>query len=113
MVQTRLDEQAGRIRGVLESLGGEGARWAAELQSGALPAVAAMPEPLRLIFEEVYAGGIARAFLMAAPLGVVALVAVLALPDVPLGTQTARERESAAAAAVPGRAHDDEADPRD
>lgn len=113
VVQTRLDEQAGRIRGVLESLGGEGARWAAELQSGALPAVAAMPEPLRLIFEEVYAGGIARAFLVAAPLGVVALVAVLALPDVPLGTQTAHERESAAAAAVPGRAHDDEADPRD
>ena len=53
------------------------------------------------------------AFLVAAPLGVVALVAVLALPDVPLGTQTAHERESAAAAAVPGRAHDDEADPRD
>ena len=51
-----------------------------------------MPDSLRVIFEDVYAQGIALAFLVAVPLAIVALIAILFLPNLPLGRMTTSER---------------------
>ena len=72
--------------------------------SGTLPDVARLPGPVRAVVEHGYGTGVAEIFLAAAPLGVVAFLAVLALREVPLGTVSGiqaatAEREPAAAAA--------------
>lgn len=58
---------------------------------GALPSLATLPAPVRLVVERSYGEGVSTIFLAAVPLGVVALVAVLLLREVPLGTWTGIE----------------------
>lgn len=87
-----LGQREAEIAAALESLGDRGPWWAEQLASGALPAVASMPENLRLIFEDVYAGGISHAFLIAVPFALIALVAVVFLPNVSLHNMTTSER---------------------
>lgn len=98
VVSSRIGERRAEIGATLQGLGPDGAEWARRLGSGALPRVAEMPEPLRVIFEDVYAQGIAQAFLVAVPLSVVALAAVLGLPNIPLGRMTTSERLDASRA---------------
>ncbi len=76
-----------------------------EYASGQLPTPASMPEIIRPIFEWVYGDGIAHVFLLAAPLAIVTLIAVIFLPNLPLSNQTRTERaesekEAALAAAT-------------
>ncbi|WP_394160820.1 MDR family MFS transporter [Galactobacter valiniphilus] len=76
-----------------------------ELESAQLPTPASMPEIIRPIFEWVYGDGIAHVFLLAAPLAIVTLIAVIFLPNLPLSNQTRTERaesekEAALAAAT-------------
>lgn len=52
---------------------------------------ATLPAPVRLIIERSYGVGVADIFLAAVPLGVVALVAVPLLRELPLGTRTGIE----------------------
>ncbi|TFI24613.1 MFS transporter, partial [Micrococcus endophyticus] len=82
----------------LQSLGADGPVWAQRLQSGTLPRVAEMPEPLRVVVEDVYATGISQAFLVGVPLAVVAVVAIVFLPNIPLGRMTTSERLDASRA---------------
>ena len=77
------------------SLGDKGADVAAQLQSGALPAVHSLPHAVQIIVEDVYAQGIARSFLIAVPFAVLSLIAVIFLPNLPLGRMTTRERAAA------------------
>lgn len=93
-----LGERTADMQAALASLGPEGGRWAQQLQSGTLPAVASMPEPIRVIVEEVYAQAISGAFLCTVPLAVASLLAVVFLPNKPLGRMNAQElREKKAA----------------
>jgi len=91
-------ERTGDIAAALASLGDQGQVWAAQLQTGALPQVAAMPEALRVVFEDIYANGISRSFLIAVPFAVISLVAIAFLPNEPLNRMTTTERMHASEA---------------
>ncbi|MGW5853377.1 MULTISPECIES: MDR family MFS transporter [Micrococcus] len=98
VVPTQLDERRADIGAAMQGLGPAGAEWAQRLQSGGLPRVAEMPDALRVIVEDIYATGISQAFLVGVPLAVVALAAILFLPDIPLGRMTTTERLDASRA---------------
>ncbi|MDJ1114820.1 MDR family MFS transporter [Microbacterium dauci] len=87
-----------RIGTALAGLGAEGAKWAEQLQSGALPQVSAMPESLRVIIEDIYAQGISSAFLIAVPFAVVSIIAIVFLPNTSLSRMTTSERRNASEA---------------
>jgi MFS family permease len=54
--------------------------------SSALPDVAALPAPVRAAVEHGYGTAVGEIFLVAAPMGIIAFVAILLLKEVPLGT---------------------------
>ncbi|MBD7956175.1 MFS transporter [Microbacterium sp. Sa4CUA7] len=91
-------QRTGDITAALASLGDEAPTWVAQLQTGALPQVAAMPAALRVVFEDIYANGISRSFLIAVPFAVISLVAIVFLPNKPLNRMTTTERMRAAEA---------------
>ncbi|WP_425561273.1 MDR family MFS transporter [Microbacterium deminutum] len=80
------------------SLGEKAPYWADQLQSGSIPKVSAMPQALRVIFEDIYAQGISHSFLIAVPFAIVSLIAILFLPNVPLTRMTTKERIEASEA---------------
>jgi hypothetical protein len=61
----------------------------------AVPDVSTLPEPVRTVVESAFGEGIADLFLIAVPLGLVSLVAVLFLHEVPLGTRSGVEQRLA------------------
>ncbi|RKW70131.1 MFS transporter [Galactobacter caseinivorans] len=63
--------------------------------SGQLPTPASMPETIRPIFEWAYGDALAHVFLLAAPLALVTLIAVIFLPNLSLSHQTRSERADA------------------
>jgi EmrB/QacA subfamily drug resistance transporter len=71
------------------------------LQAGHVPDVSTLPGPIAAIVEHAYGTGVAEIFLVAAPLGLVALVALAFMRETPLGAKSGIEiaRERAAAAA--------------
>lgn len=60
--------------------------------ASSVPDVSTLPEPIKTIVESAYGEGIADLFLIAAPLGLVALVSVLLLKEVPLGQRSGVEQ---------------------
>ncbi|WP_431246275.1 DHA2 family efflux MFS transporter permease subunit [Leifsonia xyli] len=62
------------------------------LQSGRLPEVDTLPTGIRTIVESVYGQAVAGIFLIAVPLAIVTIIAILFLPNITLGTKTAIER---------------------
>lgn len=93
-----LSRRMGEIQAAIAGLGADAPYWAQQLQSGALPEVAKMPETLRIIFEDVYAQGISHSFLFAVPFAVLSLIAIVFLPNVPLTRMTNTERARASEA---------------
>lgn len=83
------------IGAAIAGLGEKGAAIAQQLQSGAIPQVSALPESVRVIFEDIYAQAIAHSFLIGVPLSVLSLVAIVFLPSVPLTRMTTSERVTA------------------
>ncbi|MDN3496670.1 MDR family MFS transporter [Planococcus sp. APC 4015] len=73
-------------------LGADGAAVAEQLNSGALPAVHALPETVRVIVEDIYAQSIAHSFMIAVPFAIMSLIAIIFLPNVPLTRMTTSER---------------------
>lgn len=86
------------IAAAIMTLGEKGAAIAEQLQSGTIPQVSALPEGVRVIVEDIYAQAIAHSFLIAVPLAVVSLIAILFLPNVPLTRMTTSERVQASEA---------------
>lgn len=86
------------LAAALAGLGDKAQYWADQLQSGTLPAVSQMPEPLRVIIEDVYAQGISHSFLITVPFAVATLAAIVFLPNKPLTTMTTRQRAEASEA---------------
>ncbi|WP_298943972.1 MDR family MFS transporter [uncultured Microbacterium sp.] len=80
------------ISAALATLGDNAQYWGEQLQSGTLPQVSAMPETLRVVFEDIYANGISHSFLIAVPFAVISLLAIVFLPNKPLTTMTTAER---------------------
>lgn len=93
-----VSDRHGDIAAAIAKLGEKGAAVAEQLQSGAIPNVAQLPEGIRVIFEDIYAQAIAHSFLIAVPLAVVSLIAIVFLPNVPLTRMTTSERVAASEA---------------
>lgn len=83
------------IQAAIMSLGDQAQHWATQLQSGSIPAVASMPDALRVVFEDIYANGISHSFLIAVPFAILSLIAILFLPNKPLTRMTTSERLAA------------------
>lgn len=83
------------IGAALMKLGEKGAAIGEQLQSGTIPQVSALPESIRVIVEDIYATAIAHSFLIAVPLAVISLIAIVFLPNTPLTRMTTTERVQA------------------
>lgn len=87
----------------IAKLGQKGLEVAQSLQSGTLPEVGKLPVGIRTIIEAVYGQAVADIFLVAVPLAIVTIIAILLLPNAKLGTKTAiQQLDEDAAASVAG-----------
>jgi len=84
----------------LASLGDKGAEVGAQLASGTLPQVSLLPHAVRIIVEDIYAQAIASSFLIAVPVALVSLIAIIFLPNHPLTNLTTSQRLAASEAAL-------------
>ncbi|MFV0535088.1 MAG: MDR family MFS transporter [Cumulibacter sp.] len=71
---------------------------------GAVPDMATLPEPIRLIVESAYGDAIGHTFFMVAPVLLIAVVATLLLPNKPLGTKSGIEQRQDGSASPEGDA---------
>lgn len=62
------------------------------LAAGKLPKLSELSEPLQLVVETAYGHAIGDIFLAASPVAIIALVAAIFLPNIPLNTQSNAER---------------------
>ncbi|MBM3715391.1 MAG: MFS transporter [Actinobacteria bacterium] len=98
MATSLFTDRAADLQAAIMGLGAEGASVAQALQSGAIPQVSTLPESVRVIVEDIYAQSIAHSFLIAVPVAVVSLIAILFLPNRPLTRMTTSERVAASEA---------------
>ncbi len=89
---------AGYLTAGLAQLTPEQLVGAETLAGGTIPKIAELPVPVRLVVEAAYGHGIGDIFLAAAPIALIAVIAVAFLPNIPLGTQSNAERLAAQAA---------------
>jgi len=87
------DRQADLGRAIA-ALGTKGAAVAKELASGSIPAVSELPDGVRQIIESAYGRGVADVFLIAAPIAIILVVAIVFMPNKPLTTKTVAERST-------------------
>jgi hypothetical protein len=78
----------------IAALGAKGAEVAKELASGSIPAVSKLPGGVRQIIESAYGQGVADVFLIAAPIAILLVLAIVFMPYTPLTTKTATERST-------------------
>ncbi len=74
--------------------------------TGAIPDLSTLPENIRIVVEQAFGNAIADLFLVAAPVALVSLIAVLFLKEVPLGNRSGIEQllEQEGAALAPATA---------
>lgn len=68
---------------------------------GSVPDLSRLPEPVVQVVERAYGTGVAEVFLIAAPIALIALVAIAFLKEVPLGTRSGIEAASEQPGAAP------------
>lgn len=98
MATSLFTDRAEDLKTAIMGLGANGASVAQSLQSGTIPQVSTLPESVRVIVEDIYAQSIAHSFLIAVPVAVVSLIAILFLPNRPLTRMTTTERVAASEA---------------
>ena len=62
------------------------------LAGGKLPKIAELPLPIREVVESAYGHAIGNIFLAASPVAIVALIAIILLPNIPLSTKSNAQR---------------------
>ncbi|MET0788016.1 MAG: MDR family MFS transporter [Cellulomonas sp.] len=77
---------------IASGLAGLGIDPSAMGSSGAIPDLSTLPENVRLVVEQAFGNAIADLFLVAAPVALVSLIAVLFLKEVPLGNRSGIEQ---------------------
>lgn len=82
------------LTNAITALGTKGAEVAKELSSGSIPAVSKLPSGVRQIIESAYGQGVADVFLIAAPIAILLVLAIIFMPNTPLTTKTANERST-------------------
>ncbi|GAA3654155.1 MDR family MFS transporter [Microbacterium marinilacus] len=88
----QLAQRKDELTSAIAGLGAEGASIAEQFQSGTMPITRDLPATVQVIVEQVAATSIAHAFLIGIPLGVLSLVAIAFLPNIPLGRKNNAER---------------------
>lgn len=91
-VPNMIADRQSDLAAALATMGDQAKELTAALGSGTLPSVAAMPEPVRVIFESIYGDAVPSLFTLAAPLSLIVVIAVCLIPNQSLKTQTATER---------------------
>lgn len=108
-----VDLMAGRtadLQAALGALGEKGQEIGVALASGNIPSVHALPDSVRTIIESVYGDSVAYIFMIAAPLSILTILAVIFMPNLPLSSQTRDQREKSDAAALNGHPMMEEAE---
>ncbi len=95
--------------GITDGLAGLGISPGTTGLSGGIPDLSTLPAPIRTVVEDAYGHGVAEIFLIAAPIAVIALIAVLFLKEVPLGTRSGIEQRMASEADADELPSDDKA----
>ncbi|RLP71315.1 DHA2 family efflux MFS transporter permease subunit [Mycetocola manganoxydans] len=81
------------------------------LGSGVIPQISELPDVLKTVVESAYGTGVGFVFLCAVPLTIVTLIAVIFIPNSPLGTMNAVQlKKQSSAPAAPARDADDASD---
>jgi len=91
-VVNMMGDRKGDLIAAAGKYGAKGIEALKSLQSGQLPEVNHLPAGIRTIVESVYGQAVADIFLIAVPLAIVTIIAIVFLPNVKLGTKTAIER---------------------
>ncbi len=78
----------------ITALGARGTDVAQELSSGSIPAVRQLPSGVRQIIESAYGQGVADVFLIAAPIAILLVLAIVFMPNTALTTKTVAERST-------------------
>ncbi|WP_287929507.1 MDR family MFS transporter [Arthrobacter sp.] len=95
-----LGGKAAELQSAIAALGTQGKELASALASGSIPAVHGLPDSVRTIIESSYGDSVAFVFMVAAPLSILTILAVVFLPNLELSTQTRDQREKSDAAAT-------------
>lgn len=82
----------GELKQAIGALGEQGKELGAALASGNIPAVHSLPDSVRSIIESSYGDGVAYIFMIAAPLSILTILAIVFLPNQALSTQTRAQR---------------------
>ncbi|MFJ6415260.1 MDR family MFS transporter [Paeniglutamicibacter sp. NPDC091659] len=90
--------KSAELGAAIAALGEKGKAVTASLASGNIPAVHSLPDSVRSIIESSYGDAVAYVFMVAAPLSILTILAVVFMPNLELGTQTRHQRAEAEAA---------------
>ncbi|ASN40827.1 MFS transporter [Arthrobacter sp. 7749] len=90
--------KSAELGAAIAGLGEKGKDLAASLASGNIPAVHSLPDSVRTIIEASYGDAVAYVFIVAAPLSILTILAIVFLPNLELSSQTRHERATADAA---------------
>ena len=90
--------KSAELHAAIAGLGEKGKDLAVSLASGNIPAVHALPDSVRTIIESSYGDAVAHVFMIAAPLSILTILAVVFMPNLELGNQTRQQRAEAEAA---------------
>nr|WP_251009302.1 MDR family MFS transporter [Curtobacterium sp. ISL-83] len=93
-VVTLLGDKHAELGNAIAALGAKGAAVAKELGSGSIPAVSKLPDGVRQIIESAYGQAVANVFLIAAPIAILLVLAIIFMPNKPLTTKTVAERST-------------------
>jgi EmrB/QacA subfamily drug resistance transporter len=89
-----LGEKQTALTQAIGALGAKGAAVAEELSSGSIPAVSKLPDGVRQIIESAYGQAVANIFLIAAPIALLLVAALIFMPNKELTTKTVAERDT-------------------
>lgn len=98
-VTSLIADKQDALTNAIQALGQQGAAVAKELSSGTIPAVSKLPDGVRQIIESAYGQAVANIFLIAAPIALLLVFAVVFMPNKPLTTKTVAERDTDGGAA--------------
>ncbi|MCQ9162602.1 MULTISPECIES: MDR family MFS transporter [unclassified Arthrobacter] len=95
-----LGGKAAELQAAIAALGAQGKALGAALAGGSIPAVHSLPDSVRSIIESSYGDSVAFVFMIAAPLSILTILAIVFLPNLELSSQTRDQREKSDAAAT-------------
>lgn len=95
-----LSSKSSELQAAIAALGEKGKDIGAALASGNIPAVHSLPDSVRVIIESAYGDAVGHVFLVAAPLSILTILAIVFLPNLELSNQTRDERAKSDAEAA-------------